>query len=86
MKTLFVKQSQKLRNTICQAVIAQLGERQTEDLKVPGSIPGRVILFYLIPCEFALSNWNGHTVYEAITEIKKHNLSSRDSSVGRASD
>ena len=23
------------------AVIAQLGERQTEDLKVPGSIPGR---------------------------------------------
>ena len=22
------------------AVIAQLGERQTEDLKVPGSIPG----------------------------------------------
>ena len=26
------------------AVIAQLGERQTEDLKVPGSIPGRCIL------------------------------------------
>lgn len=25
---------------IC-AAIAQLGERQTEDLKVPGSIPGR---------------------------------------------
>ena len=24
----------------CQAAIAQLGERQTEDLKVPGSIPG----------------------------------------------
>ena len=24
-----------------QAAIAQLGERQTEDLKVPGSIPGR---------------------------------------------
>ena len=24
----------------CQAEIAQLGERQTEDLKVPGSIPG----------------------------------------------
>ena len=23
------------------AAIAQLGERQTEDLKVPGSIPGR---------------------------------------------
>ena len=31
------------RNNICrhhQAAIAQLGERQTEDLKVPGSIPG----------------------------------------------
>ena len=28
-----------------QAVIAQLGERQTEDLKVPGSIPGRGICF-----------------------------------------
>ena len=24
----------------CKAEIAQLGERQTEDLKVPGSIPG----------------------------------------------
>ena len=28
-----------------QAAIAQLGERQTEDLKVPGSIPGRGIDF-----------------------------------------
>ena len=27
------------------AVIAQLGERQTEDLKVPGSIPGRGMFF-----------------------------------------
>ena len=62
MKTLFVKQSQELKNTICQAVIAQLGERQTEHLKVPGSIPGRGILFYLRPCEFALSNWNEKTV------------------------
>ena len=25
-------------------MIAQLGERQTEDLKVPGSIPGRGIV------------------------------------------
>ena len=30
-----------LENKSQQAVIAQLGERQTEDLKVPGSIPGR---------------------------------------------
>ena len=28
-----------------EAAIAQLGERQTEDLKVPGSIPGRGIRF-----------------------------------------
>ena len=28
-----------ISDSIC-AVIAQLGERQTEDLKVPGSIPG----------------------------------------------
>ena len=27
-------------NTCTQAAIAQLGERQTEDLKVPGLIPG----------------------------------------------
>ena len=26
--------------TLAQAALAQLGERQTEDLKVPGSIPG----------------------------------------------
>ena len=30
-----------------QAAIAQLGERQTEDLKVPGSIPGLGIYTYL---------------------------------------
>ena len=28
------------KTTSCTAAIAQLGERQTEDLKVPGSIPG----------------------------------------------
>ena len=28
-----------------QAAIAQLGERQTEDLKVPGSIPGLGMAF-----------------------------------------
>ena len=49
MKRLFKKQSQKLRIIIFQAVIAQLGERQTEDLKVPGSIPGVGILFLLQP-------------------------------------
>ena len=29
-----------------QAAIAQLGERQTEDLEVPGSIPGLGILYF----------------------------------------
>ena len=29
------------KGQIDHAAIAQLGERQTEDLKVPGSIPGR---------------------------------------------
>ena len=33
------------------AAIAQLGERQTEDLKVPGSIPGGGTF---LPCEFIL--------------------------------
>ena len=30
------------------AVVAQLGERQTEDLKVPGSIPGDGIYFFKV--------------------------------------
>ena len=30
------------------AAIAQLGERQTEDLKVPGSIPGGGYFFFLL--------------------------------------
>ena len=30
----------RIYSTRCQAAIAQLGERQTEDLEVPGSIPG----------------------------------------------
>ena len=31
----------------CQAAIAQLGERQIEDLKVPGSIPGAASLGFV---------------------------------------
>jgi hypothetical protein len=31
------------------AALAQLGERQTEDLKVPGSIPGGGILVGTVP-------------------------------------
>ena len=33
----------------CIADIAQLGERQTEDLKVPGSIPGVGIFYFYLP-------------------------------------
>ena len=35
-----------------QAAIAQLGERQTEDLKVPGSIPGLGI--FMIASDFCI--------------------------------
>lgn len=34
------------------AVIAQLGERQTEDLEVPGSIPGHGISLFFSPFNF----------------------------------
>ena len=37
----------------CVAAIAQLGERQTEDLKVPGSIPGHGI-FAFAQCQFGI--------------------------------
>ena len=33
-------------HVITKAAVAQLGERQTEDLKVPGSIPGGGIYFF----------------------------------------
>ena len=36
----------KTKSSDCIAEIAQLGERQTEDLKVPGSIPGRGTPFF----------------------------------------
>ena len=35
------------------AAIAQLGERQTEDLKVPGSIPGEGTFFQPFKCALA---------------------------------
>ena len=34
------------------AAIAQLGERQTEDLKVPGSIPGGGSFFHVVTVYF----------------------------------
>ena len=43
------------------AGIAQLGERQTEDLKVPGSIPGHgsyILLYYIIMVIWTTSSNN----------------------------
>uniref|UniRef100_A0AAV1V9F3 Uncharacterized protein n=1 Tax=Peronospora matthiolae TaxID=2874970 RepID=A0AAV1V9F3_9STRA len=45
------------RNFLCLdhiASVAQLGERQTEDLKVPGPIPGRGT--FAQPCRFLHSS------------------------------
>ena len=39
------------------AAIAQLGERQTEDLKVPGSIPGLGIFFLFLILPFFSSRF-----------------------------
>ena len=39
-------------HVVAAAGIAQLGERQTEDLKVPGSIPGHGRFFLLLPSLF----------------------------------
>ena len=56
----YVKQLSFFFNThICDdAAIAQLGERQTEDLKVPGSIPGggKAFVLFAINC-FIRSLW-----------------------------
>ena len=38
---------ERIRTTFFQAAIAQLGERQTEDLEVPGSIPGLGIFVHI---------------------------------------
>ena len=47
------------------AAIAQLGERQTEDLKVPGSIPGLGIAFVIVE-EDSLLVIDCNTAHEAI--------------------
>ena len=48
---------ERASNTFARAAIAQLGERQTEDLKVPGSIPGLGI-FVLLHATAATSKNN----------------------------
>ena len=54
------RQSNEFAQDFHKAVIAQLGERQTEDLKVPGSIPGRGIFF------FPISLPTGYSVSKAL--------------------
>ena len=60
MYVLYIIQELIFRPCHLPAAIAQLGERQTEDLKVPGSIPGlgifsfcffqpRILSFFLEP-------------------------------------
>ena len=49
-----------------QAAIAQLGERQTEDLKVPGSIPGLgMAVWSLVNKLRVFSTGNGSTMWHA---------------------
>ena len=74
------------------AAIAQLGERETEDLKVPGSIPG-LGMSSLGPEEVKCLDFKGSTLYprsaDAIFSFcswQKKIVMSRDSSAGRASD
>ena len=46
-------------------MIAQLGERQTEDLKVPGSIPGRG-MFFLFLNPYIYSGIPFHSIHSHI--------------------
>ena len=46
----------KMLNTFQPAAVAQLGERQTEDLKVPGSIPGLGIFSHYFLHILSVSN------------------------------
>ena len=54
----------RLHLTCHQAAIAQLGERQTEDLKVPDSIPGLGMLPYGVQ-QYCLTQDNGLAVFLA---------------------
>ena len=56
------------------ASIAQLGERQTEDLKVPGSIPGRGI-FCILPRRSVLSYIAAPRRSAVDTENARHGFS-----------
>ena len=70
-----IRSTHPLKSAWCQieqAAIAQLGERQTEDLKVPGSIPGLGI--FKVVSEMSLS------LYHAKKRNKKKNTEEDTSS------
>lgn len=68
------------------ASIAQLGERQTEDLKVPGSIPGRSIalIFFAPQPSIYLSTFFIHTHGLPHTHTLTHTSTHRQTSLDLA--
>ena len=54
----------------CIADVAQLGERQTEDLKVPGSIPGVGIAFYFAHMRKRSANF----FFSSTNALTKHDV------------
>ena len=54
-----------------QAEIAQLGERQTEDLKVPGSIPGRGISMFPMHLQSRVAVLVLEGVYESVRMYRR---------------
>ncbi len=78
------------------AAIAQLGERQTEDLKVPGSIPGGGIFLFSQPLNnnsnVSVAQWithpppKGKTVGSSPTRDVMNKIICPLSSDGRAQD
>ena len=55
----------------CTAEIAQLGERQTEDLKVPGSIPGRGISLFPVHLQSRVAVLVLEGVYESVRMYRR---------------
>ncbi len=55
------------------AAIAQLGERQTEDLKVPGSIPGGGISFFFFLLQQASrESSTARMVFALVAQLVEH--------------
>ena len=59
---------------VTKAAVAQLGERQTEDLKVPGSIPGGGICFFIKTQNPKCLRWGSNPGILRILELKSSAL------------